>query len=736
MLHIIANLNPCKYGDFMAQLISSEYDQSKKEVEKNQNSQNFQGTGDAFFVAICNRYYYSFFFLYLQRTLPDPESIATRKVGESTKIYDRTGEILLYDIHGEEQRTIIPWEQIPDTIKKATLASEDSDFYNHKGLDLRGIARAFLKDIINLGVSQGGSTITQQLIKKALLGDEQTISRKIKEAILAIRIERKFTKDQIFWMYLNQIPYGSNAYGIEAAAKAFFGKNASQLTTAEAATIASVTKAPSYYSPFGNHVNELLIRKDSILTRMKALGYISDTEFQKALAQKIEFIGTKEDLEGDQRPMHFIIMVREYLASKYGEDVVENGGFKVVTTLDANLQSLAQETVKKYAEINKEKYRATNAALVAVDPKNGDLLALVGSKDYFNVADEGNFNVAIANRQPGSAFKPFAYAAVLEKGYPDDTVVFDLKTEFNPNCEPGSSQEKDRYGIDCYHPQNYDGKFRGPVSFRQSLAQSLNVPSVKVLYLAGVNDTIELAEKMGITTLDDKSRFGLSLVLGGAEVKLVDLVSAYGVFANEGIRNPWSFIQKIESSDGQILEQKINKPERVLDPQITRLINNMLSDNPARAPVFGYSSSLYFPGRDVAAKTGTTQENRDAWVVGYSPSLVTGVWTGNNKNESMTKEGAGISASGPMWHEFMIKALSTTPNEKFTNPDPVSANKTMLNGNYAYLRDGSLSPEYHEILYYVNKNNPLGSMPTNPDHDSQFANWEWAVNNHFTSSTQ
>ncbi|OGN21654.1 MAG: hypothetical protein A2915_04485 [Candidatus Yanofskybacteria bacterium RIFCSPLOWO2_01_FULL_41_34] len=675
-------------------------------------------------------------FLYLQRTLPDPESIATRKVGESTKIYDRTGEILLYDIHGEEQRTIIPWEQIPDTIKKATLASEDSDFYNHKGLDLRGIARAFLKDIINLGVSQGGSTITQQLIKKALLGDEQTISRKIKEAILAIRIERKFTKDQIFWMYLNQIPYGSNAYGIEAAAKAFFGKNASQLTTAEAATIASVTKAPSYYSPFGNHVNELLIRKDSILTRMKALGYISDTEFQKALAQKIEFIGTKEDLEGDQRPMHFIIMVREYLASKYGEDVVENGGFKVVTTLDANLQSLAQETVKKYAEINKEKYRATNAALVAVDPKNGDLLALVGSKDYFNVADEGNFNVAIANRQPGSAFKPFAYAAVLEKGYPDDTVVFDLKTEFNPNCEPGSSQEKDRYGIDCYHPQNYDGKFRGPVSFRQSLAQSLNVPSVKVLYLAGVNDTIELAEKMGITTLDDKSRFGLSLVLGGAEVKLVDLVSAYGVFANEGIRNPWSFIQKIESSDGQILEQKINKPERVLDPQITRLINNMLSDNPARAPVFGYSSSLYFPGRDVAAKTGTTQENRDAWVVGYSPSLVTGVWTGNNKNESMTKEGAGISASGPMWHEFMIKALSTTPNEKFTNPDPVSANKTMLNGNYAYLRDGSLSPEYHEILYYVNKNNPLGSMPTNPDHDSQFANWEWAVNNHFTSSTQ
>ncbi len=672
------------------------------------------------------------FFLYLQRTLPDPESIATRKVGESTKIYDRTGEVLLYDIHGEEKRTIIPWEQIPDTIKKATLASEDSDFYNHKGLDLRGIARAFLKDVVNLGVSQGGSTITQQLVKKALLGDERTISRKIKEAVLAIEIERRFTKDQILWMYLNQIPYGSNAYGIESAAKAFFGKNASQLTIAEAATIASVTKAPSYYSPFGNHVNELTARKNSVLARMKTLSFISDAEYQKALAQKLEFKSSDESIQAP----HFVIMVKEYLSAKYGENAVENGGFKITTTLDSNLQNIAEETVSKYASINKERYKATNAALVSIDPKTGDLLALVGSKDYFNIADEGNFNVAIANRQPGSAFKPFAYATALGKGYPDDTVVFDFKTEFNPNCEPDSSQEKDQFGTDCYHPQNYDGRFRGPVTFRQGLAQSLNVPSVKVLYLAGVNDTMELAEKMGITTLGDKSRFGLSLVLGGAEVKLVDLVSAYGVFANEGMRSPWSFIQKVESSNGQVLEEKNNKPERVLDPQITRLINNMLSDNSVRAPVFGYSSSLYLPGRDVAAKTGTTQENRDAWVVGYSPNIVTGVWTGNNKNESMTKEGAGISASGPMWHEFMVKALSTMPNEKFTNPDPVTANKIMLDGNYIYMREGSSTPEYHEILYYVNKNNPLGSMPANPDLDSQFSHWEWPVNKFYSPLTQ
>lgn len=669
-----------------------------------------------------------FFFLYLQRTLPDPESIATRKVGESTKIYDRTGQVLLYDIHGEEKRTVIPWEQIPDTIKKATLASEDSAFYNHKGLDLKGILRAFLKDVIHLGVSQGGSTITQQLVKNALLGDERTVSRKIKEAVLAIEIERRFTKDQIFWMYLNQVPYGSNAYGVEAAAKKFFGKNASGLTIAEAATIASVTKAPSYYSPFGNHVNELIIRKNSVLARMKALGFLSDTEYQTVLKQKLEFKSSNESIQAP----HFVIMVKEYLSAKYGESAVENDGFKITTTLNSDFQSIAEETVSKYAKINKEKYKASNAALVAIDPKNGDVLALVGSKDYFNVADEGNFNVVIANRQPGSAFKPFAYAVALEKGYPDDTVIFDLKTEFSPNCEPDASQTKDSYGLNCYHPQNYDGRYRGPVTFRQGLAQSLNVPSVKVLYLAGVNDTIDLAEKMGITTLGDKSRFGLSLVLGGAEVKLVDLVSAYGIFANEGMRNPWSFIQKVESSDGSVLEEKENKPERVLDPQIAHLITNMLSDNSARAPILGYSSSLYIPGRDVAAKTGTTQENRDAWVVGYTPSLVTGVWTGNNKNESMTKEGAGISASGPMWHEFMARALSTLPNEKFPNPDPITANKVMLNGNYTYTREGSSSPEYHEILYYIDKKNPLGPMPTDPSQDSQFTNWEWAVKNTYT----
>ena len=667
-------------------------------------------------------------FLYLQRTLPDPETIANRQVGESTKIYDRTGEILLYDIHGEEKRTVIPWDDIPESVKEATLATEDSNFYNHKGLDIRGIVRAFFTNLKNFKISQGGSTITQQLVKKALLGDERTITRKIKDLTYSIEIERRFSKDQILWMYLNQIPYGSNIYGVEEASKTFFGKPALDLTNAEAATLAALIRAPSYYSPYGNHVPELLARKDFVLKRMTDLGFITAEEYAAAKEQGLSF---KKSAEKIVAP-HFVVMVKEYLSSKYGENVAESGGFKVITTLDADLQLLAEETVEKYAKINKEKYKASNAAMVSIDPKNGDLLTLVGSADYFDIENEGNFNVATAKRQPGSSFKPFAYATALQKGYTDFTVLFDLKTEFNYNCSPDALQEKDQFGIDCYHPQNYDGLYRGPVTLRQSLSQSLNLPSVKTLYLAGVADTIDLAESMGITTLADRERFGLSLVLGGAEVKLVDITSAYGVFAADGMRSPWSFIQKIESSNGAVLEEKENEPERVLDVQIARMINNILSDNSARAPVFGYSSSLYLAGRDVAAKTGTTQENRDAWVIGYSPNLVTGVWTGNNRQESMTQQGAGISAAGPMWHEFMAKALESYPNERFVSPAPLSGNKIMLDGNYIYTKDVTLPSEYHSILYFVNRSDPKGPFPEDPSKDLQFNNWEWPIQNIFS----
>lgn len=680
-------------------------------------------------LAVIGLVFFVVIFLYYASQIPDPSVIAARRINESTKIYDRTGDILLYDIHGEEKRTIIPWEQVPETVKKATLISEDADFYEHRGVDFRGILRAFYKDITNLSASQGGSTITQQLIKNSLLSNEKTLARKIKEAVLSIQVERKFSKDEIFWMYLNQIPYGSNAYGIEAASKTFFDKPAKDLNWSEAALLASLPKAPSYYSPHGNHFPELIARRDNLLSRMHDSGILTDSEYQSTIKNVPKI---KPPQESIQAP-HFVIMVRDYLVKKYGEDMVRNGGLTVTTTLNTDFQKIAEEVVEKYAKINTEKYKANNAALVAADPKTGQILVMVGSKDYFGKPEpegctpgkdckfEGNFNVATAARQPGSSFKPFAYAEAFKKGFTDSTIIFDLPTEFNPECDSSALQKKDKNGFDCYNPQNYDGRFRGPVTMRQALGQSLNVPSVKTLYLAGVDQTIDLAHSMGITTLNDRSRYGLSLVLGGGEVRLVDMVSAYGVFANDGLHITSNFIQKVVAADGTVLEEYKKEEESILDPQIARLLSDVLSDNNARGPVFGYNSPLYFPERPTAAKTGTTQENRDGWLIGYTPSLVTGVWTGNNDNTSMTREGAGLSAAAPMWHEFMVRALADTPSEQFVKPDPITTDKIMLNGSY----NGPYG--IHAILYYVNKNDPLGSFPSNPYSDTQFTNWEASV---------
>ncbi len=679
------------------------------------------GLGAVWLVVIGAIIFFSFF-IYLQQTLPDPESIAVRHISESTKIYDRTGQVVLYDIHGEEKRTVVPWEQIPQNLKNATLAAEDSGFYSHGGFDVKGIIRSLFKDVTTLNFSQGGSTITQQLVKKALLSDQKTFTRKIKELVLSIEIEHRFSKDQIFWMYLNQIPYGSNAYGIQAASKTFFGKNASELTLNEAATLAALPQAPTHYSPYGNYINDLIARKNFILGRMKELGFISEADYQAAVNEKLVFRTSTESITAP----HFVLMVKDYLVKKYGEDAVENGGFKVITTLDATLQEYAEAAVDKYSAINKTRYKASNEALVSVSPKNGDVLALVGSRNYFDVANQGNFNIATANRQPGSSFKPFAYAVAFQKGYPDSTVLFDLKTEFNPYCSPDSSQTVDQYGLACYHPKNYDGLYRGPVTLRQALDQSLNVPSVKTLYLAGISDTINLATQMGITTLTQPERYGLSLVLGGAEVRPIDLVSAYGVFANDGIRNPWRIILRVEDVNGNVLEEAQDSPQRVLDSQTARLMDNVLSDNSARAAVFGYNNSLYIPGYDVGAKTGTTQDNRDGWVVGFSPSIATVVWSGNNDNSSMTAAGAGVSASGPTWNEFMTKALATFPKESFSEPNPVSSSKVMLNGSYSFVGADGV-PQIHEILHYVDRSDPLGSYPSNPASDPEYFNWDWPV---------
>ena len=705
-------------------------------------------------------------FAYFAKDLPNPEQITERRMVESTKIYDRTGKILLYDVHGEEKRTVIPFEEIPQQVKDATLVIEDDNFYHHFGLDWKGILRAAWANFRGQKIAQGGSTITQQFIKNAILTPERTFTRKIKEAILAIEMEIKYSKDEIFDFYLNQVPYGSNAYGIEAAAQTFFNKNAKDLTLAENALLAALPKAPSYYSPYGSHFDELKARQEYILERMNKFGYITEQELIQAKEEELEPTPVADRFKAP----HFVMYVQEYLGEKYGKEYMEQAGLKVYTTLDWDLQQTAEETITEGVKRNIKNFNAHNAALVSIDPKTGQILAMVGSKDYWAEPSPGGcipggsipgktclfepyVNVTIRNRQPGSSFKPFAYATAFQKGFTPDAMIFDLQTEFAVE------------GAESYKPRNYDGRFRGPVNFRQALAQSLNIPSVKVLYLAGVSETINLAQDMGIETLKDRSRFGLSLVLGGGEVKLLEISAAFSVFAAEGAKHPLVSILRIEDNNGKVLEEYKYKSKRVLDPQITKLVSDLLSDEATRAPMFGSKSKLYLGERPVAAKTGTTQEYRDGWTIGYTPSLVTGVWAGNNDNTSM-REGAGIYVAAPIWNEFMRRAYNKkqgTRNkeqeeelenyfdlpeeiEEFTSPEPIETNKDILNGKYiketkvyinketGKLATNSTPPDLleektyyqvHSILYYLNKNKPQGDG--NGKNDSQFSNWESSV---------
>lgn len=666
-------------------------------------------------------------FAYFAKDLPNPNKVNARNVPESTKIYDRTGEVLLYEIHGEVKRTLISLDQASDYVKEATVAAEDKDFYKHYGFDLRGIMRAALFNVKNENL-QGGSTITQQFVKNSILSSEKTFARKIKELILAIEIELRFSKEEILQMYLNEIPYGANAYGVEAAAETYFGKRAADLTLAESALLASLPKAPTYYSPFGNHQDELKMRKDWVLDRMADEKMISREEAQKAKEEELHFV---ESREGIIAP-HFVLYVKDQLAEKYGEKFIQEGGLKVYTTLDYNLQRLAEKAVAEGVERNKT-YNASNAALVAIDPKTGQILAMQGSKDYFDKENDGNVNVAIRDRQPGSSFKPYAYAAAFKKGYTPDTIIFDLETDFGGG----------------YKPRNYNLSQNGPVTMRKALAGSLNISAVKTLYLAGIDTTIDLARKMGITTLNDRDRYGLSLVLGGGEVKLLDHVAAFSVFANDGVKFEKTPILKIVDRDGKILENNEKRDgKRVLDEQVARQISDILSDNQSRSFVFGSRSPLILSGRPVAAKTGTTQEFRDAWTVGYTPSLTAGVWVGNNDNSEMKKGADGVYVAAPIWHNFMEEALKNREVEAFPKPNHVVTKKAILNGKLAEeakvtickpseklatercpqsQREERTYRKVHTILYYVDKDNPQGPYPSNPQKDPQFSRWEEPV---------
>jgi membrane peptidoglycan carboxypeptidase len=604
-------------------------------------------------------------FIYYTRDLPRPEKFSEKTTAQSTKIYDRTGTILLYEIYGEAKRDWVSFNQIPDPVKKMALAAEDKNFYkNNVGIDIEGIARSFLNYFKTKKLTMGGSTIAQQLVRSTFLTNEKTAERKIREIAMAIELTRRYPKDQILEWYLNQVPFGQNTYGIGAASANYFNKPLADLNLAEQATLISLIQLPSYYP---THFDELMNRKNYVLNRMVEDGYLAGQDAATAKLIEVKFVEKKNEIKAP----YFTLWVKKQLEEQYGKQFLEENGLTVLTSLDWNMEQTAEQTVRDGVKKNAA-YYAYNAALVALDPKNGQVLAMtVGTGDYYDdpypkdckpgvdCLFDPQYNVAVMTpgRQPGSSFKPFVYATAFEKGYSDTTIVNDVPTCFG------------KWGGKEYCPQNYTGTFHGAVTLRRALAGSLNVPAVKVLNsLAGLSDSIAKAKEMGITTLDNPSSFyGLSLVLGGGEVTLLDMVSAYGVFASQGYRMPATAIIKITDSKGFSIYENNKTPQKVLSARSANLISSILSDNVARTPIFGANSPLYFPGYDVAVKTGTTSDYKDGWIIGYTPSIVAGVWGGNSNNKPMKKEPGSVVA-GPIFHAFMDKILPDYSRESFSAP--------------------------------------------------------------------
>ncbi len=668
--------------------------------------------------------------------IPDLSSLADRQVVQSVKIYDRTGSVLLYDLHQGEQRTVVSLEEISPALRNAIVAIEDAHFYEHAGIRPTSIIRAILTNLLSGDVlgGQGGSTITQQVVKGTLLVNDKTVARKFKEWVLALKMEQVLSKEQILELYLNQAPFGGQLYGVEEAAQAFFGKKAADITAPEAAYMAAVLPAPTRYSPYRINAEtgrngQLDARKDLVLDKMYEHGYLTEPEREEAKGASVSFLPPRNN---NSIATHFVFHVREYLEDKYGNDALEESGWRVITTLDADLQTKAEEVVLRKALENKVNFNAENAALVALNPQNGQILSMVGSRDYFDAEIDGAYNVvtALPGRQPGSAFKPFAYAEAFIKGYTPETVVFDVHTQFSTACD-FSNLSND---YPCYSPVNYDNVFRGPMTLRNALAQSINVPAVKTLYLAGLADTLRLAKAMGISTLGDPNRYGLTLVLGGGEVTLLDITSAYGAFATDGRHIEPVSILRIEESNGTIIEDN-GQPQgtQVLPRDVAQKINDILSDQAAREALTGGSDLFNFPGRDVALKTGTTNDYRDAWTIGYTPNLVVGTWAGNNDNSSMEKRVSGFIV-GPIWSEFMKYALAKTPYTAFTRDESNISNlkpvlRGIWQGNNTSVQNGIeyVTQSVHEILHWVDKNNPNGPVPSNPADDSQYTLWEMPV---------
>lgn len=688
--------------------------------------------------------------IWLTISLPDPSRLGSRTVAQSTKIYARDGKTVLYEVHGEQKRTVIDLEDIKPYAIQATLSIEDKDFYNHSGISFRGLLRSLFVDIVRGSAAQGGSTITQQLVKNSILTREKKISRKIKEIVLSYQIEHRFSKEQILRMYFNEIPYGGNAYGIEAAARMYFSKSASDLTLSESALLAAMVQRPSYFSPTGSHREELVARQQHVLSLMVEQGYVT-AELAEA-AKNVDVLKNISPLRDPIIAPHFVFYVRDYLEQKYGSAVVERGGLRVVTTLDPDMQTIAEEEVLKGADRNLKNNHAQNAALVAIEPQTGQIKAMVGSRDFFDEANDGNFNVTTAVRNPGSSFKPIVYLTAFTKGYTPETMLFDLKTNFGPD---GSGKD--------FKPNNYDFKEHGPLPMRRTLAGSLNIPAVKTLYLAGIPATVELAQKLGYTTLD-KDKLGLALAIGGGGVKLIEHVGAFAALANDGMRQPVVAIIRVEDRSGKVLEQYESKEERVVESAPVRQLVSVMSDNSARAFVFGANSPLIIAGRPVAAKTGTTNDFKDGWTVGFTPSLAAGVWVGNNDYSPMRSGADGVVVAAPIWHAFMERALKGSPVERFQKPAANNSTKPVLRGQTGEEAvisvdtvTGKKIPascldrwpkefvatktikEVHTILWYVQRDDPTGAAPTDPAADPMFTRWEkpvqaWAKKNGFIAA--
>lgn len=611
--------------------------------------------------------------------IPSPQDLVNREVVSSTKIYDKEGE-LLYDIYLNQNRTPIKLVDVPEYVKQATIAIEDKYFYQHSGFSIPGILRSLFDLAIHKRV-EGGSTLTQQLVKNALLSGERTLTRKLKEFILAIQVERAYSKDQILEMYLNEIPYGGTSYGIEAAANLYFGKNAKDLNLAEAALLAGLPQRPSVYSPYGTKPELAKVRQKEVLRRMIEDEYISADQAKDAQSTELTYRTARNEV-GFKAP-HFVLYVKEKLIEQFGDRLVEQGGLKVTTTLDLKIQEKAQEIVKEEVEkLNSAKIG--NGAAVVLDPKTGQILALIGSKDYFgksvpegckegeSCVFEPNVNAALSLRQPGSATKPIAYAKALEKGYTANFLIMDVKTEF-----PGGDRP-------TYIPVNYDGQFHGPVQVRFALGNSYNIAAVKMLALVGVKDVLEQGYRMGITTWEPSEEnvnsVGLSLVLGGREVRLLDLTSAFGVLANKGEQLDPVSILKVEDAKGKTLfefKKGDGSPReagrKVVDEGIAFIISDILSDNGARTAAFGANSYLNIAGKTVAVKTGTTDQKRDNWTIGYTSSVVVGVWVGNNDNSPLDpKIASGVTGASPVWAAITKEVLKDKPNEPFDRPGKVS----------------------------------------------------------------